>query len=70
MFSKIIIIMKKIALISLSSVLLFACQPKDKQPPLIFLKGNNPYIVSLNSWFKDPGANAGHNFQNCYDPQR
>jgi|YNPMSStandDraft_2_1061718.scaffolds.fasta_scaffold04867_3 hypothetical protein len=61
MFSKIIIIMKKIALISLSSVLLFACQPKDKQPPLIFLKGNNPYIVSLNSWFKDPGANAEDN---------
>ncbi len=42
-------------------IFLSSCEPKDKQPPLIFLKGNNPHIVSLNAWFKDPGATAEDN---------
>ncbi len=53
--------MKIYALFFLVSVFLLACQPKDKQAPIIILKGNNPHIVSLNDWFKDPGAIAEDN---------
>ena len=53
--------MKKISLFALIVVSLMACQPKDKQAPLIFLKGDNPMIVSLGKYFKDPGATADDN---------
>ncbi len=53
--------MKIFGIFVVISFFLFACQPKDKQAPIIILKGDNPYIVSLNAWFKDPGATAEDN---------
>lgn len=53
--------MKRISLFALILTGLMACQPKDKQAPLIFLKGDNPMKVSLNSNFKEPGATADDN---------
>lgn len=53
--------MKKISLLGLILIVLQACQTKDKQPPFIFLIGDNPMTVSLNKNFKDPGAYADDN---------
>ena len=53
--------MKKISFFAVILTSLLACQPKDKQAPLIFLKGDNPYIISLGKFFKDPRATADDN---------
>lgn len=53
--------MKKISFFVFILIGFMACQPKDKQAPLIFLKGDNPYIVSLGKFFKDPGATVEDN---------
>ncbi len=53
--------MKKVGLFIVVSVMLFSCQPKDKQAPLIFIKGDNPMTIFLGKWFKDPGATAEDN---------
>jgi hypothetical protein len=41
------------AFISISS-----CKKDDTTAPSILLSGNNPYIISLNSTYSDPGATA------------
>lgn len=38
------------------SLLFIGCKPKDTQPPLIILNGDNPMTVTLGSWWEDPGA--------------
>jgi len=53
--------MKKISFVGLIIISIVACQTKDKQAPLIFLKGDNPMTVSLGKYFKDPGAVAEDN---------
>ncbi|MCX7954754.1 MAG: DUF5011 domain-containing protein [Bacteroidales bacterium] len=40
---------------------LLSCKKKDEYPPKIYLKGDNPMRVSLEGWFKDPGAEADDN---------
>lgn len=55
--------MKKIFFLVISVSLLFiGCKQKDSQPPLIFLIGDNPQTVILNSWWEDPGATVDDNF--------
>jgi hypothetical protein len=54
--------MKKIFFLVISvSLFLIGCNPKDSQPPLIFLIGENPQIVTLNSWWEDPGVTIDDN---------
>lgn len=53
--------MKKIILFFIVAIVLFSCQQKDKQAPIIILNGSNPMYVILNKNFKDPGAIADDN---------
>ena len=54
--------MKKLFFLVISVSLFFAsCKHKDTQAPMIFLKGDNPMIVTLNSWFEDPGVTVDDN---------
>lgn len=43
--------MKKISFFAFILIGLMACQPKDKQAPLIFLKGDNPYTVGSDNYY-------------------
>lgn len=46
----------------ISLMFLFSCKQKDTQEPMIFLNGDNPMIVTLNSMWEDPGATVDDNF--------
>jgi hypothetical protein len=37
------------------------CKQKDTQAPMIFLNGDNPMTIKLNSWWRDPGATVDDN---------
>lgn len=45
----------------LASIFAVSCKQKDTQPPMIFLNGENPMTVTLNSWWVDPGATVDDN---------
>ena len=54
--------MKKLFFIVISISLFFiACKHKDTQDPMIFLNGDNPMTVTLNSWWEDPGVTVDDN---------
>ena len=54
--------MKKLFFLVISVSLFFvACKNKDTQAPMIFLNGDNPMYVTLNSWWEDPGVTVDDN---------
>jgi hypothetical protein len=54
--------MKKIFFLLVAVSLFFiGCKQKDNQEPLIFLVGDNPQTVILNSWWEDPGVTIDDN---------
>lgn len=55
--------MKKLFFLILCvSIFLVSCKQKDTKAPLIFLNGDNPMKVTLNSWWEDPGFTVDDNF--------
>jgi len=48
-------------LLAIILIIVYSCSQKDKYPPIIYLKGDNPMYVTLGKWFKDPGADADDN---------
>ena len=54
--------MKKLLFLVMSvSMLFIGCKQKDSQPPLVFLNGDNPQTVILNTWWEDPGCTVDDN---------
>ncbi len=51
------------ALIIISILLIYSCKKdtKDTTPPVITLKGDNPYTLCVNTQYIDPGATASDN---------
>jgi len=49
-------------LVALIPFIVSSCKTKDNNPPLMFLNGDDPMTVILESEFKDPGATADDNF--------
>lgn len=55
--------MKKFIYLTLSFLLIIAvsCRKKDNVAPTIFLEGDNPYEIPVESYYTDPGVTANDN---------